>query len=96
MTLRAQIGFLHDETPFLRIGHGPPLVMVAGLTPRHEVPIGWDRKMTLAFARPLARHCTVYAVNRKRGLQLGESMSDIAGHLANAIEHDLGEPVWRA
>jgi pimeloyl-ACP methyl ester carboxylesterase len=42
----------------------------------------------------LARDFTVYVVNRKRGLQPGESMSDIAGHLANAIEHDLGQPVF--
>jgi pimeloyl-ACP methyl ester carboxylesterase len=42
----------------------------------------------------LARDFTVYVVNRKRGLQPGESMSDIAGHLASAIEHDLGQPVF--
>jgi pimeloyl-ACP methyl ester carboxylesterase len=42
----------------------------------------------------LAEHFTVYAVNRKRGLRPGESMSDIAGHLARAIEHELGEPVY--
>jgi pimeloyl-ACP methyl ester carboxylesterase len=93
MTMQASTGFLFDDTPFLRIGQGPPLVMVAGLTPRHEVPTGWERRMTLRFARPLARHFTVYAVNRKRGLRVGESMSDIAGHLADAIEHDLGGPV---
>lgn len=50
--------------------------------------------MALAHAKPLARHFTVYVVNRKRGLQHGESMSDIAGHLATAIEHDLGESVF--
>ncbi len=94
MSARTSTGFLHDETPFLRLGQGPPLVMVAGLTPRHEVPRGWERRMALTSARPLGRHFTVYAVNRKRGLAPGESMSDIAAHLANAIEHDLGEPVF--
>ena len=50
--------------------------------------------MALTAARPLAQDFTVYVVNRKRGLKAGESMSDIAGHLASAIEHDIGEPVF--
>ena len=33
-------------------------------------------------------------VNRKKGLRPGESMSDIAGHLAAAIEEEFGEPVF--
>ena len=94
MGTRPSTGFLHGGTPFLRLGQGPPLVSVAGLTPHHEVPTGWERRMALSWMRPLARHFTVYAVNRKRGLKPGESMSDIAGHLASAIEHDLGEPVF--
>ena len=87
-------GFLHDDAPYLKIGQGPPLVIVPGLTPQHDVPRGWQRRLALASATPLARDFTVYVVNRKRGLQPGESMSDIAGHLANAIEHDLGQPVF--
>ena len=38
--------------------------------------------MALGGVSPLAEHFTVYSVSRKRGLQPGESMSDIAGHLA--------------
>ncbi len=76
------------------MGEGPPLVSVAGLTPEHEVPKGWQRQMAVGMAKPLAQDFTVYVVNRKRGLRAGESMSDIAGHLANAIEHDIGEPVF--
>lgn len=91
---RESAGFLHDDAPYLKIGQGPPLVMVPGLTPEHDVPRGWQRRIALASARPLAREFTVYVVNRKRGLQPGESMSDIAGHLANAIELDLGQQVF--
>jgi pimeloyl-ACP methyl ester carboxylesterase len=91
---RESVGFLHDDAPYLKIGQGPPLVMVPGLTPDHDVPRGWQRRLAVASARPLARDFTVYVINRKRGLQPGESMSDIAGHLANAIEHDLGQPVF--
>ena len=91
---RELVGFLHDDAPYLKIGQGPPLVMVPGLTPEHDVPRGWQRRIALASARPLARDFTVYVVNRKHGLQSGESMSNIAGHLANAIEHDLSQPVF--
>lgn len=91
---RESAGFLHDDAAYLRIGQGAPLVMVPGLTPEHDVPRGWQCRLALASARPLARDFTVYVVNRKRGLQPGESMSDIAGHLAGAIEHDLGQSVF--
>lgn len=87
-------GFLYGDVPYLRTGEGPPLVMVQGLTPTHDVPTGWQRRWLLALARPFAGEFTVYVVNRKRGLKPGESMSDIAGHLAIAIEHDLGESVF--
>jgi pimeloyl-ACP methyl ester carboxylesterase len=93
MTTQTSTGFLYGDTPYLRIGKGPPLVMVMGLTPEHGIPTGWERRSTLSSATPFARHFTAYAVNRKRGLKPGESMSDIAGHLAEAIEHDVGEPV---
>lgn len=94
MPARESAGFLHDDAPYLKIGHGPPLVMVPGLTPEHDVPRGWQRQIALASAKRLAGDFTVYVINRKRGLRPGESMSDIAGHLAGAIEHDLGQPVF--
>lgn len=93
MTAEVSTGFLWGDTPYLRIGTGPPLVMVMWLTPDHSIPTGWERRMALSSAMPFARHFTVYSVNRKRGLKPGESMSDIAGHLAEALENDLGEPV---
>ena len=41
MPARESAGFLHDDTPYLQVGNGPPLVMVQGLTPGHDVPTGW-------------------------------------------------------
>ena len=93
MAAQTSEGFLGDDIPFLQIGQGPPLVMVQGLSPQHEVPHGWQRRMTLSAVSPLVDDFTVLVVNRKRGLQPGQSMSDIAGHIASAIEQELGEPV---
>lgn len=86
-------GLLGEGTPYLAVGNGPPLIMVQGLTPTHEVPTGMERRMTLPMVMPLSGEFRVYLVNRKQGMRPGESMSDIAGHLATAIEDDLGEPV---
>jgi pimeloyl-ACP methyl ester carboxylesterase len=86
-------GYLHGNVPYVKMGQGPPLVAVPGLTPEHDVPSGLERRIALTSARPMALDFTVYVANRKRGLKAGESMSDIAGHLASAIEHDIGEPV---
>lgn len=87
-------GLLSDGVPYLAVGEGPPLVMVQGLTPTHEVPRGMERRMALSMAAPLIGEFRVHVVNRKQGLQPGESMSDIAGHLATAIEQDLRGPVF--
>lgn len=91
---RLTTGLLSGGTPCVAVGDGPPLVMVQGLTPTHEVPTGWARRMQLAAAAPLSGHFRVYSVNRKQGLRPDESMSDIAGHLATAIENDMGRRVF--
>ncbi len=87
-------GLLGDGIPYLAVGAGPPLVMVQGLTSTHEVPTGMERRMTLPMAMRLSGDFRVYLVNRKQGLRPGESMSDIARHLATAIEDDLGGQVF--
>jgi pimeloyl-ACP methyl ester carboxylesterase len=68
--------------------------MAISLTSTHEVPTGMERRMDLSRATLLGEHFRVYVVNRKKGLHPGESMSDIAGYLATAIENDLGEQVF--
>jgi pimeloyl-ACP methyl ester carboxylesterase len=87
-------GLLGDGIPYLAIGDGPPLVKVMGLTATCEVPTGLERRMELSTVASLSGDFRVYVVNRKQGLRPGESMADIAGHLASAIEQDLGEPVF--
>lgn len=92
--LRESTGLLRDGIPYLAVGEGPPLVMIQGLTPTHEIPTGMARRMALSGAAPYRGQFRVHVVNRKQGLLPGESMSDIAGHLAAAIESDLGGPVF--
>jgi pimeloyl-ACP methyl ester carboxylesterase len=86
-------GFLGDGVPYLAMGDGPPVVAVEGLTPTHEIPTGWSRRTALSCLTELSGGFRVYWVNRKQGLSPGETMSDIAGHLAAAVEAEFGEPV---
>ncbi len=92
--LEPSSGFLGDGVPYMALGDGPPLVKVEGLSPTHDVPTGWLRRMYLSTITPLSADFRVYWVNRKKGLQPGESMSQIAGHVAAAIEQEFGEPVF--
>lgn len=88
-------GWLSHGIPYMAVGAGPPLLKVEGLTPTHGVPSGWQQRMYLSSLTPLSGDFRVYWVNRKQGLVSGESMSDIAGHLAAAIEDEFGgEPVF--
>ena len=86
-------GLLAGGVPYLAMGDGPPLVSVEGPMPSHEIPTGSQRRMALSGLAELSRGFRAYWVTGKQGLSPGESMSDIAGHLAAAIEDEFGEPV---
>jgi pimeloyl-ACP methyl ester carboxylesterase len=86
-------GTLSTGLPYLRLGHGPPLVMAAGLSPEHTNPTGIWRRMYVSAALPFAEHFTVYLANRKVGLEPGASIADIAADYARAIKRDIGRPV---
>jgi len=87
-------GCLYGGLPYLRMGHGSPLLLATGLTAEHTNPSGFERRMAYWMMAPFAEHFTVYGANRKPELAPGATMSDIAGHYAEAIEHDIGEPVF--
>ncbi|GAB3268641.1 hypothetical protein GCM10027449_02130 [Sinomonas notoginsengisoli] len=81
-----------EGMPWFRIGAGPPLVVLPGLTPRHAVPGG---PAFLAEARPLgplARRREVWWVNRRAGLAPETTMADIAADYAERLPN-LGGPV---
>jgi pimeloyl-ACP methyl ester carboxylesterase len=65
----------------------------SGLTAEHANPTGLERRFQLQSLKPLARHFTVYAVNRKPGLPVGATIKDLAGHYAEAIARQFPGPV---
>jgi pimeloyl-ACP methyl ester carboxylesterase len=89
----AREGTLHGGLPYLAVGQGQPLVVFSGLTAEHANPTGLARRFQLRTLKPLARHFTVYAVNRRPGLPAGATIADLAGDYAEAIAHEFGGPV---
>jgi pimeloyl-ACP methyl ester carboxylesterase len=86
-------GTLHGGLPYLAVGQGPPLVVFSGLSAEHANPTGLARRFELQTLKPLARHFTVYAVNRKPGLPAGSTIKDLADHYAQAIAREFPGPV---
>jgi pimeloyl-ACP methyl ester carboxylesterase len=86
-------GTLYGGLPYLAVGQGPPLVVFSGLSAEHANPTGLARRFELQTLKPMARHFTVYAVNRKPGLPAGTTIGDLAGHYAQAIAHEFPGPV---
>jgi pimeloyl-ACP methyl ester carboxylesterase len=86
-------GLLSGGLPYLVVGQGPPLVVLSGFTAEHANPTGAARRFALRPLQPLARHFTVYLVNRKPDLQPGSTITDLAGHYAHALQRTFGGPV---
>jgi hypothetical protein len=86
-------GTLHGGLPCLALGEGPPLVVFSGLTTTHANPTGLGRWLALQTLKPMARHVSVYAVNRKPGLPADATIGDLAGHYALAIQREFPGPV---
>ena len=86
-------GSLYGGLPYLVVGQGPPLVVFSGLSAEHTNPTGLARRFELQTLRPMARHFTVYAVNRKPGLSAGSTIQDLARHYAEAIAREFQGPV---
>jgi pimeloyl-ACP methyl ester carboxylesterase len=56
-------------------------------------PTGQQRRFYLRPLAPLARHFTVYLVNRKPGLRPGSTIADLAADYAQALERTFNGPV---
>jgi pimeloyl-ACP methyl ester carboxylesterase len=86
-------GELYGGLPYLAVGAGPPLMVFSGLTAEHTNPTGLARRLAVLTLKPMARHFTVYAVNRKPGLPAGSTIKDLASHYAEAIAREFPGPV---
>lgn len=86
-------GHLGPGLPFLRLGEGPPLVFLPGLTADHDVPRGQELRMQLDLVRPFAAGRTVWWINRRRGLPAGATMADLARDYADVLRELFDGPV---
>lgn len=79
--------------PCLVAGSGPPLVVLAGLTPEAGVSAGSLRGMHESAMQPWAREREVFYVNRRPGLPRGMTMTVLAAEHARALREGFDEPV---
>ncbi|SDN12293.1 alpha/beta fold hydrolase [Allokutzneria albata] len=87
-------GVLPGGLPYFTAGEGRPLVYLPGFNPSHHNPSPTGRKMLARTMRPfVAAGRKVYFVNRKPGMRLGSTMSDVADDHAKALHEYFREPV---
>ena len=90
---RADRGVLAGGLPFNRIGSGPPVVVLQGLTFEHRALSGMEVRFTMAPFRRLAEDRSVYVVNRRPGLERGTSLAQMAADYAAMIRAEFQPPV---
>jgi pimeloyl-ACP methyl ester carboxylesterase len=81
------------QYPCLIAGDGPPLIVLAGLSPDAGVAPGPMRRTHEQALQPWARGRRVFYVNRRPGLPAGLSMRALAAEHAVALEAAFDEPV---
>lgn len=88
-------GTLPGGLPYVAVGSGPPVVVLAGLdgTGGTTSSSGWFRALELRPYRRLAAHRTVYLVRRAPGIPAGCTMARLASQHAEALGQAFGGPV---
>ena len=81
------------EVPRIRVGSGPPLVYLPGLSPQNGLPPAWDRFLEVQSLRSLTPSRTVHWMGRRRGLPIGTTMADLASDQATAMRAIFDVPV---
>jgi pimeloyl-ACP methyl ester carboxylesterase len=77
--------------PYAALGSGPPLVVLAGLTPSTGVSSDTLMRGAVGAFAALADWRRIVAYNRRPGLARGVSMADFAAEQADAIRSGLGD-----
>jgi pimeloyl-ACP methyl ester carboxylesterase len=79
--------------PWAAIGAGPPVVVLAGVSPRTGMDSDFLVRSVLTPVLPLAGRRRLYALNRRRKLTTGLTMAELAAEHAAALAEHFGEPV---
>jgi len=88
---RTITGYSSNGLPYACIGNGSRnLVVFGGLEFKHKPPSGIMLRMSTGYLRGLTDSYKIYIVNRKHGLPLGYSLSDMANDYAVMIKNELG------
>ena len=86
-----ETGRFLEEFPYVRFGNGPEnLVILPGITLENEPPsrlAAWTYR--LGFGR-FADGCTVYVINRRRGMPPHYTTQDMAADYARVMQEELG------
>lgn len=78
---------------FVRLGEGPPLLYLPGLTPHHRLPQGMDQVFLSGQLKPFTSQHEVWWVNRRQGLVRPVTMAGIAADYAHVIRDHFDAPV---
>jgi hypothetical protein len=84
-------GVLAGGVPYMAMGHGPPLVLVEGLTPTHEVPPQRPRATQNQHSCANPKQCSQKLRQRPR-----EALVDLICHKDNGCASERNEHWWRA
>ncbi|MDQ4026700.1 MAG: hypothetical protein M3214_01425, partial [Actinomycetota bacterium] len=78
------------ELPHVRLGDGPPLVVLTGLELENKAPAGAALRFLRFGYRGYLRHFTVYHVTRRPHLPRTQSTRDMAADHARWMQHEVG------
>lgn len=88
-----EAGTLGAGLPYLALGSGEPLVVLAGLTPDHEVPQGMARRFQVRDLERFAVGRRVWWINRRHRMPPGATMADLADDVATVLREEFDHPV---
>jgi pimeloyl-ACP methyl ester carboxylesterase len=86
-------GIVGDGMACLRLGTGPPLVFLPGLSSHHRPPQGMDRWLQVQQIRPFAGSRQVWWIQRRAGLAAPVTMADLAADYAGVLARQFAGPV---
>jgi len=86
-------GTIGKGMAYLRLGDGPPLVFLPGLSAHHRPPRGLDRLVRVKEIKAFSRRHQTWWLQRPVGLDPGTTMTDLATNYADALAGQFGRPV---